>query len=157
MKDVSFYSISLPLLHIEGDVCDEKSYDQGGLYFVETKQNIHYIVEVDKETENVWSNPLPPSISKTLIMGEVINSVKEELTPLLEQVKDDIKANIRKSEESLYKNSLSPLIDEIKILKKESKESLRYILEQAQENLDKAGLKGSISESALIEILKIIK
>lgn len=169
-KEQKTLTLTLPYIELQKDkpMYDCESYDKSGTYFVKSPQGEFCIVEVCKENRSAFGNPLTMNVGNLFSEQIAENRLEERLDSMNEELKNTRKElmepiihkifELNESIEGLFIKTgdklglvYSTLLDitdgMARIEESKSKEST------PQSNM----YKGSISEDALVQLVKEIK
>lgn len=166
-------TLTLPYIELPAgkEVNDVKFYDESGIYFVKSSYGDFHIVEVIKEENNAFGNPLSLNTGSLLFEQIIENKLNERLRYLEEELvsfHNEMNAHMN----ALRQDKLPDLVERFDSIdeslvdmhgKVNGLQEWEVLLDKRiLEVLKKAGsestpIKGSISEDALVQLIKEIK
>lgn len=159
-------NLSLPLIELpDNQVYDCNHYPESGMYFVKSADGLYYIADVNKEESNNWHNPLPINIGNCLLEQCAVISMKDIIEEKLHRLEEIVLSSTKKTEDCVECNcktiaskieNLWDKCEEKEVSMQDIPQTTVKLLKDQQPPQFVKGM-GSISEEALVEIIRTIK
>lgn len=159
-------NLSLPLIEIPNTQVDDcNHYPKSGMYFVKAMDGCFHIVDVNKEDNINWNNPMPINVGNLLIEQQAVISMKDAIEEKLHKLEEVVLSSTKQTEDCVECNcktiaskieNLWDKCEEKEVSMQDIPQTVVKLLNDQQPQQSAKGL-GFVSQEALVEIIRTIK
>lgn len=159
-KSRPIITLSFPLIEIGNtSFFNIENYKESGLFLVKANDGCYAILDIDRESNHVIGEMLPPNVFNCIVEQQTEISLKDSFEKRFAELTEEIKGHLHHFEDALN-SSARKTEGALEYHSGEIIEKLEELVEKIKqaptEDVPKL-LQGHISETALVEILRTVK